>query len=94
MWRKRPFPWLFLALALFGCGQPVMSPNKSAVAHTAPVPEHHGLVVHIACTRDGATFAYGNDENNIYLIDVATGTERAVLRGHTSFIAHLALSPD
>jgi WD40 repeat protein len=46
----------------------------------------------LACWKD--TIAIGSESDNIVLLDAITGSQVAVLSGHTSFVESLTFSPD
>ena len=52
------------------------------------------LVSAVAFSPDGKTLASGSLDSDIKLWDVATGKERATLKGHTETVRSLAFSPD
>jgi WD40 repeat protein len=63
------------------CIQPAVSRTIYVEMTTRPSP-------------DGKTLASGSMANTVRLWDVATGKERAALRGHTLVVATVAFSPD
>jgi WD40 repeat protein len=94
-----------MAMAPIGCNRPAapdppesgrpFAPRRALPAREVrPAPLMEGFVICVACTSDGKTLAYGNDKNKVYLVDVATGRDRAVLEGHMGFVSHLEFSPD
>jgi uncharacterized delta-60 repeat protein len=48
----------------------------------------------VAFSPDGGTLAAGNDVGVVRLWDLASGRERAMLRGHVKYVHTLAFSPD
>ena len=62
---------------------------------SSPVANHHGDVVKcVAFSLDGKTLASGSGDKTIKLWDVATGQERATLRGHSNWVSSVAFSRD
>jgi GTPase SAR1 family protein len=58
--------------------------------------EHHGAVICVAWSPDGATLATGalSRDWNVYLWDAATGERIRVLEGHDDTVTSVAWSPD
>jgi WD40 repeat protein len=48
----------------------------------------------VAFSPDGKTLASAGDDQSVKLWDVATGQERASLRGHGQAVMSVAFSPD
>jgi WD40 repeat protein len=48
----------------------------------------------VAFSPDGKTLASGANDYTIRLWEVASGEERAILRGHEAFVRSLRFSPD
>jgi WD40 repeat protein len=55
---------------------------------------HEDRVLSVAYSPDGKTLASGSFDGTIKLWDVATGKERATLKGHTGWVRSVAYSPD
>jgi RNA polymerase sigma factor (sigma-70 family) len=66
-------------------------------ANHFPLPQrfaHDWPIRTVAFSPDGKTLASGSDDRTIKVWDVATGEEKAILRGHTVFVTAIAFSPD
>ena len=56
--------------------------------------KHEGVSLSVAFSPDGKTLASGGWDKTVRLWDVATGTEKKILRGHLDSIHSVAFSPD
>ena len=54
----------------------------------------HGEVFSVAITPDGTRAVSGGDDATVRVWDLATGSERAVLAGHTRPVWSVAITPD
>ena len=66
---------------------PVLSIPRNQMTHDGPVSS-------VAFGPDGKMLASGSQDDTIRLWDVATGKERAILKGHENRVTSVAYSPD
>jgi WD40 repeat protein len=92
-----PRRWpVWLAAAALGL-LPIEGRNRSAAAESNELKSsdpHISTVQCLAITPDGKTLISGCADNNIKLWDLATGRDRATLRGHPGGIHALALTEE
>ncbi|MEZ6060962.1 MAG: hypothetical protein R3C19_11420 [Planctomycetaceae bacterium] len=68
--------------------------NSQNAVHSRVLHCHAGIVRAVLYSADGETLFSAASDRTIRVWDVATGQQRAVLKGHTNNVDSLALSPD
>jgi WD40 repeat protein len=80
--------------------EPINLDNISRLSQIALLGEPNDVAVHsLAFSPDGSTLAFGTGQSwgipgSVHIWDVATRTERTILRGHTEWVQSLVYSPD
>jgi WD40 repeat protein len=73
---------------------PADEPQSSALRNRHNRMNHDKLVLSLAFSPDGKTLASGSEDKTIKLWTVATGKERATLKGRSGRVMSVGFTPD